>query len=77
MDTNQTIIRTLSNMQEQISILSLNNKDDNQLLEIHNLIQQYLDKHPCQHHIVYDFIDMPPEGGQTIRYCDICMKTLN
>jgi len=74
-ETARTIITTLSKMKEQISQLTL--EDDNQLLEIHNLIQQYLDEHPCQHNILYDFIDMPPEGGKTIKFCDICWKTFN
>ena len=74
MDTNQTIIRTLSNMQEQLS--RLNFEDNEQLLVIYNLIQQYLDTH-CQHNIVYDYIDIPPEGGQSIRFCEICMKTFD
>ena len=28
-------------------------------------------------HILYDFIDMPPEGGKTIKFCDICWETFN
>jgi hypothetical protein len=73
MDTNQSIIKTLLNTQIEISRYPEGNE---QLLEIHTLIQQYLDEH-CQHHIVYDFIDIPPEGGQTIRFCDICRKTFH
>lgn len=74
-DTARAIIATLSNMKEQIS--QLNIKDDNQLLKIHNLIQQYMDEHPCQHNIIYDYIDMPPEGGKNIAFCDICWETFN
>jgi hypothetical protein len=74
-DTSRAIITTLSNMKEQISRLNLD--DNKQLLEIHNIIQRYLDEHPCQHNVLYDFIDMPPEGGKTIKFCDICWETFN
>jgi hypothetical protein len=29
----------------------------------------------CQHNIVFDYIDISPDDGYNIRFCDICMKT--
>ena len=76
MDNNiRDVIITLTDMKNKLS--NLNIKDDNKLMEINNLIQLYLDEHPCPHNIIYDYIDLPPEGGKNIKFCDICWKTFN
>jgi hypothetical protein len=74
MDTTHSIIRTLSEVQTQISRHCA--ADDADLLNIRRLIQLYMDTH-CKHHIVYDYVDIPPEGGHSIRFCDVCMKTFD
>jgi len=37
-------------------------------------IQTFIDKH-CEHHIVFDLIDINPDVSKTIQYCVKCNKT--
>lgn len=34
-------------------------------------VQDYIKKY-CRHHIVHDYIDLDPDKGKHIKYCDIC-----
>jgi len=45
-----------------------NNQD---LLEILSLIKQFLKKH-CRHHFVRDYVDITPDRGMTVVYCELC-----
>lgn len=44
--------------------------------EICTKIQSFIDKH-CEHHIIYDLIDINPDESRTIRYCEKCNKTFH
>lgn len=47
---------------------------DFEIQQIHELVVNYIESN-CVHNIVTDYIDVTPEYGHNIRYCDICMKT--
>jgi len=49
-------------------------KDDCDIQQIYELVVKYIDSN-CQHNIITDYIDISPDLGYNIRYCDICMKT--
>jgi hypothetical protein len=49
-------------------------KDDCDIQQIYELVVNYIDSN-CQHNIITDYIDISPELGYNIHYCDICMKT--
>jgi hypothetical protein len=74
-DTRRNTIMTLSNILDQLS--NLNFEHDNRLLEIHNLIHLWMDEHPCEHDITHDYIDLPPDGGKNIKFCNVCWKTFD
>jgi len=48
--------------------------EDNEIRHIFELVINYLNTH-CDHHIVMDYIDINPDKGYTIKFCDVCMKT--
>ena len=57
------------------SILDDDNvKDDCDIQQIYELVVKYIDTN-CKHNIITDYIDISPEYGHNIKYCDICMKT--
>ena len=41
------------------------------LTQINSFIENY-----CDHHYIYDMIDINPDYSQTIRYCEKCYKTI-
>ena len=47
---------------------------DFEIQQIHELVVNYIESN-CVHNIVTDYIDITPDYGHNIRYCDICMKT--
>lgn len=47
---------------------------DFEIQQIHELVVNYIESN-CVHNIVTDYIDITPDYGRNIRYCDICMKT--
>lgn len=47
---------------------------DFEIQQIHELVVNYIESN-CIHNIVTDYIDITPDYGHNIRYCDICMKT--
>tara|TARA_B100000902_G_scaffold54557_1_gene61273 strand:- start:318 stop:539 length:222 start_codon:yes stop_codon:yes gene_type:complete len=47
---------------------------DFEIQQIHELVVNYIESN-CVHNIVTDYIDVTPDYGHSIRYCDICMKT--
>ena len=49
-------------------------KDDCDIQQIYELVVKYIDTN-CKHNIITDYIDVSPEYGHNIKYCDICMKT--
>jgi hypothetical protein len=49
-------------------------KDDHDIQQIYELVVKYIDSN-CQHNIITDYIDISPDLGYNIHYCDICMKT--
>ena len=49
-------------------------KDDCDIQQIYELVVKYIDTN-CKHNIITDYIDISPEYGHNIKYCDICMKT--
>ena len=49
-------------------------KDDCDIQQIYELVVNYIDS-KCQHNIITDYIDISPDIGYNIHYCDICMKT--
>ena len=49
-------------------------KDDCDIQQIYELVVKYIDSN-CQHNIITDYIDISPDIGYNIHYCDICMKT--
>jgi hypothetical protein len=65
-----TTIRILYNVQNLLEEL---NENDNEIQQIYELVVKYMDK--CKHNIITDYIDISPDNGHTIKYCDICMKT--
>jgi hypothetical protein len=44
--------------------------------KIVDLVNSYIEKN-CKHHIVDDNIDVGYEESRTIRYCELCLKTIN
>ena len=70
MDLN-TKISVLCNVQLILKELS---DYDFEIQQIHELVVNYIESN-CVHNIVTDYIDVTPEYGHNIRYCDICMKT--
>ena len=50
--------------------------EDAEMRQIYNLVSIYLDT-KCDHHIVTDCIDIGPDNGYTIRFCDVCMRTFS
>ena len=50
--------------------------DDVEMRQICDLVSNYLDT-KCDHHIVMDYIDIDPDKGYTIRFCDVCMRTFS
>ena len=48
-------------------------QNDSELQAICDLMDKYIENN-CQHHIVYDTIDISPDASQTIRYCEYCEK---
>jgi hypothetical protein len=51
-------------------------EDDVEMRQICDLVSNYLDT-KCEHHIVTDYIDIGPDNGYTIRFCDVCMRTFS
>ena len=49
-------------------------KDDSDIQQIYELVVNYIESN-CVHNIVTDYIDITPDYGHNIKYCDICMKT--
>ena len=47
---------------------------DIEIQQIHELVVNYIES-KCVHNIVTDYIDITPDYGHNISYCDICMKT--
>jgi len=39
-------------------------------------LNNYIDNH-CQHHVIYDLIDINPECSKTIKYCEYCYTTFS
>ena len=74
MDSKEDIITALNSMKTIMSRINIGN--DAILLSIKTNIEQYIIEH-CDHNIVYDYIDITPECGHTIKFCDICMETFN
>jgi hypothetical protein len=72
MDSQKDIIAALTSMNIIMSRVNVGN--DGILLSIQSNIQQYIAEN-CDHNIVYDYVDIPPESGMSIKFCDICMKT--
>lgn len=68
----------MEHIQEMVSALArlkyYCKDDDNELQMICKLMEQYIET-KCQHHIIYDVIDISPDASQTIRYCEYCEKT--
>jgi hypothetical protein len=50
--------------------------EDAEMRQIYNLVSNYLET-KCDHHIVTDYIDINPDKGFTIQFCDVCMKTFS
>jgi hypothetical protein len=50
--------------------------DDAEMRQICDLVSNYLDT-KCTHHIVMDYIDIDPDKGYTIKFCDVCMRTFS
>ena len=50
--------------------------EDAEMRQIYYLVSNYLDT-KCEHHIVTDYIDIGPDSGYTIRFCDVCMRTFS
>ena len=74
MESKENIITALNSMKNIMSRINIGN--DAILLSIKTHIEQYIIEH-CDHNIVYDYIDIAPECGHTIKFCDLCMKTFN
>jgi|SaaInlV_130m_DNA_3_1039695.scaffolds.fasta_scaffold26293_2 hypothetical protein len=72
--TTEHIIRTMSSMKTLIERIVDNEHADDVIKELYAKITHYLDTN-CQHNIVVDYIDISPDDGCNIRFCDICMKT--
>jgi hypothetical protein len=70
MDTT-TKIQMLSNVK---SILHDIVEHDSDIQQIYELVVNYIESN-CVHNIVTDYIDITPDYGHNIKYCDICMKT--
>jgi hypothetical protein len=51
-------------------------KDDCDIQQIYELVVKYIDTN-CKHNIITDYIDVSPDTGYNINYCDICMKTFH
>jgi hypothetical protein len=50
--------------------------EDAEMRQIYYLVSNYLDT-KCTHNIVMDYIDIDPDKGYTIKYCDVCMRTFS
>lgn len=46
-----------------------------EIRNITNLVDKFLLKY-CQHSIVHDYIDITPDRGEYVSYCNICMCTI-
>jgi uncharacterized protein YozE (UPF0346 family) len=68
------ILRKLTEI--TVTINEIDNKEDEDLTQIYNSIKKYINKH-CKHNIISDYIDITPDYGQTIKYCDKCWQTFN
>lgn len=66
-------IRILSNVKSMLDDI-VNYDSDSDIQQIHKLVVNYIES-KCIHNIVTDYIDITPDYGHNIRYCDICMKT--
>ena len=69
MDSKEDIIIALNSMKTIMSRINIGN--DAILLSIKTNIEQYIIE-KCDHNIVYDYIDITPESGHTIKFCDLC-----
>lgn len=65
-------IRALVQIKTILERLTVNT-NDNLLQQITTLVNEYLNT--CEHRIVSDYIDITPDNGYTIQFCDICMQT--
>lgn len=44
---------------------------NNDLRDIMKSVKSFLKKH-CKHHFIRDYVDITPDRGMTVIYCDIC-----
>lgn len=72
MDLN-TKISVLCNVQHILKELT-DNDNDIEIQQIHKLVVNYIESN-CKHNIITDYVDITPDYGHNIRYCNICMKT--
>jgi hypothetical protein len=72
--TTENIIRTMASMKTLIERIVNDEHAGDDVKEIYEKITHYLETN-CQHNIVFDYIDISPDDGYNIRFCDICMKT--
>lgn len=73
--TTRKKIRILSNVKSMLDdIVDYDSDSDSDIQQIHKLVVNYIES-KCIHNIVTDYIDITPDYGHNIRYCDICMKT--
>jgi len=47
--------------------------NDCNIQQIYELVVNYINTN-CKHNIITDYIDVSPDKGYNVRYCDICMK---
>ena len=66
-------IRILSNVKSMLDDI-VNYDSDSDIQQIHKLVVNYIES-KCIHNIVTDYIDITPDYGHNISYCDFCMKT--
>ena len=68
-----TNIRVLSTVKVILKDI-VDNNCDRDIQQIYELVVKYIDSN-CQHNIITDYIDISPDIGYNIHYCDICMQT--
>jgi len=57
---------------ESVPIELQNGLYRNIITQINSYIENY-----CDHHYIYDLIDINPEYSRTIQYCEKCLTTKN
>lgn len=73
---NTQLIQALYKMKSILDDIKSHYPIDDDIQSIYTAVSTYLDT-KCTHHIVFDYIDINPDSGYTIRFCDICMKTFH